>query len=153
MGLAREDIWANTQAVGEWLVRALDLPGAGDTVLELSPRVSGDTGFQAARRVGDAGRVLITDFAPAMVAVARRRAAELDITNAEFRVLDAERMDLATDSVDDVVCRWGYMLMIDRRRRLRRDAPGAAAGVGGWPSRCLPLPSTTRGLRSSVASW
>ena len=131
--LAREDIWANTQAVGEWLVRALDLR-PGDTVLELAAGL-GDTGFQAARRVGDAGHVLITDFAPAMVAAARRRAAELDITNAEFRVLDAERMDLATDSVDDVVCRWGYMLMIDRsaafaetRRVLR---PGWAAGLLG----------------------
>ena len=122
---AREDIWANTQAVGEWLVRALD-PQPGDTVLELAAGL-GDTGFQAARRVGESGHVLITDFAPAMVAAARRRAAELDITNAEFRVLDAERMDLATDSVDGVVCRWGYMLMIDpgaafaeTRRVLRR---------------------------------
>jgi ubiquinone/menaquinone biosynthesis C-methylase UbiE len=113
--LAREDIWANTQAVGEWLVRALDLR-PGDTVLELAAGL-GDTGFQAARRVGASGNVLITDFAPAMVAAARRRAAELDITNAEFRVLDAEHMDLATDSVDGAVCRWGYMLMID---------PGAA---------------------------
>jgi SAM-dependent methyltransferase len=48
-----------------------------------------------------------------MVAAARRRGAELGVANAEFQVLDAERMDLATDSVDGVLCRWGYMLMID----------------------------------------
>src|SRR5215213_25543 len=35
------------------------------------------------------------------------------VKNAEFRTLDAERMDLETDSVDGVLCRWGYMLMIE----------------------------------------
>ena len=74
----------------------------------------GDTGLLAARRVGESGRVLITDFAAAMVDAARRRAAELGVTNAEFRELDAERMDLAAGSVDGVVCRWGYMLMADQ---------------------------------------
>ena len=69
--------------------------------------------------VGESGRVLVTDFAAAMVDAARRRAAELGVTNAEFRELDAERMDLAAGSVDGVVCRWGYMLMAD---------PGAALG-------------------------
>ena len=37
----------------------------------------------------------------------------MGVHNAEFRVLDAERMDLETDSVDGVLCRWGYMLMSD----------------------------------------
>ena len=69
------------------------------------------------RLVGETGRVLITDFASGMVAAARRRAVELGIRNAEFRVLDATHMDLATDSVDGVICRWGYMLMVN---------PGAA---------------------------
>ncbi len=132
--LARERIWADSQAVGEWLVGALD-PQPGDTVLELAAGV-GDTGLLAAQRIGAAGQVLITDFAPAMVAAARRRAAELGITNVEFRVLDAERMDLATDSVDGVICRWGYMLMIDpgaafaETRRVLR--PGGRLAFSVW---------------------
>ena len=81
-------------------------------MLELAAGV-GDTGFMAARLVGETGRVIITDFAPEMVAAARRRVEESGIRNVEFRVLDAERMDLETDSVDGVLCRWGYMLMID----------------------------------------
>src|SRR5688500_1655433 len=93
----REQIWQESRSVGEWLVARLD-PQPGETVLELAAGV-GDTGFAAARLVGETGNVLITDFAPEMVAAARRRATELDVTNAEFRVLDAERMDLPTGSV------------------------------------------------------
>jgi SAM-dependent methyltransferase len=48
-----------------------------------------------------------------MVAVAARHAHGLGVENAEFRVLDAERIELADDAVDGVLCRWGYMLMAD----------------------------------------
>ena len=54
-----------------------------------------------------------TDFAPEMVGVAGRRAAELGLANVETRILDAEKMDLDDDSVDGVICRWGFMLMED----------------------------------------
>ncbi|MFN2543204.1 MAG: class I SAM-dependent methyltransferase [Actinomycetota bacterium] len=94
-----------------WLVDELDTQ-PGQTILELAAG-PGDTGFAAARRIGDDGRLISTDLAPAMVEVARRRAAEVGVTNAEFRVLDAERNDLGTDSVDGVICRWGYSLMLD----------------------------------------
>jgi ubiquinone/menaquinone biosynthesis C-methylase UbiE len=53
------------------MVRRLD-PQPGDTILELAAGLS-DTGFMAARLVGETGRVIITDFASEMVAAARRR--------------------------------------------------------------------------------
>jgi ubiquinone/menaquinone biosynthesis C-methylase UbiE len=107
----REELWNTSRQVSEWMIRRLD-PQPGDTVLELAAGLA-DTGLMAARLVGETGRVIITDFAPEMVAVARRRAQEMGVRNAQFRVLDAERMDLETDSVDGVLCRWGYMLMVD----------------------------------------
>ena len=107
----REDIWKASRQITEWMVRKLD-PQPGDTVLELGAGL-GDTGLMAARLVGRSGRVIVTDFTPEMVAAARRRAEELGVQNAEFRVIDAERMNLETDSVDGVLCRWAYMLMID----------------------------------------
>jgi SAM-dependent methyltransferase len=119
------------------MVRRLD-PRPGDTVLELAAGL-GDTGLMAARLVGEAGRVIVTDFTPEMVAAARRRADELGVHNAEFRVLDAERMDLETDSVDGVLCRWGYMLMIDpaaafaETRRVLR--PGGRLAFSVWAAR------------------
>lgn len=107
----RERVWDDSHRVGEWLVDALD-PQPGETVLELAAGV-GDTGFAAARRLGAEGRLISTDFSQPMVDAARRRSDELGVSNAEFRTLDAERMDLDDASIDGVLCRWGYMLMAD----------------------------------------
>ena len=106
----REELWKASRPVSEWMLRKLD-PRPGDTVLELAAGLA-DTGLMAARLVGESGLVIVTDFTPEMVAAARRRAEQLGVRNAEFRVLDAERMDLRTDSADGVLCRWAYMLMI-----------------------------------------
>ena len=133
----REELWKISRPVSEWMIRRLD-PQPGDTVLELAAGL-GDTGFMAARLVGESGRVIITDFAPEMVTGARRRAEEIGIKNTEFGVLDAERMDLETDSVDGVLCRWAYMLTTDpaaafaETRRVLR--PGGKLAFSVWASR------------------
>src|ERR687885_2998335 len=135
----REGIWESTRPVSEWMIRKLD-PQPGDTILELAAGL-GDTGLRAARLVGESGRVIITDFAPEMIAAARRRAEELGVENAEFRMLDAERMELETDSVDGVLCRLGYMLMIDpaaafaETRRVLRPGGRLAFSVWAAPER------------------
>jgi SAM-dependent methyltransferase len=101
-------------------------PAEGQTILELAAG-TGVVGFAAAPLVGPSGRVIVSDFAEGMVEVARRRAADLGLTNVECRVLDAERLDLPDEAVDGVLCRWGYMLMpapaaalAETRRVLRR---------------------------------
>jgi SAM-dependent methyltransferase len=133
----REELWKISRPVSEWMIRRLD-PQPGDTVLELAAGL-GDTGFMAARLVGESGRVIITDFAPEMVTGARRRAEEIGVKNAQFGVLDAERMDLETDSVDGVLCRWAYMLTTDpaaafaETRRVLR--PGGKLAFSVWASR------------------
>ncbi len=88
----------------------------GDTVLDLAAG-TGLVGLAAARAVAPDGRVIVSDFSPAMIEAATRHAAALGLENVDFRVLDAERLDLPTDTVDVALCRWGYMLMGD---------PGAA---------------------------
>ncbi|MDP8972084.1 MAG: methyltransferase domain-containing protein [Actinomycetota bacterium] len=133
----REGLWESSREVSEWMIRRLD-PQPRDTVLELAAGL-GDTGVEAARLVGESGRVIITDFAPEMVAAARRRAEEVGVENTQFRTLDAERMDLESDSVDGVLCRWGYMLMIDpaaafaETRRVLR--PGGRLAFSVWAAR------------------
>jgi SAM-dependent methyltransferase len=133
----RETLWKASRPISEWLVRRLD-PQPGNTVLELAAGL-GDTALMAARLVGESGRVIITDFAPEMVTAARQRAQELGVKNAEFRLLDAERMDLDTDSVDGVLCRWAYMLMTDpvtafaETRRVLR--PGGRLAFSVWAGR------------------
>jgi SAM-dependent methyltransferase len=48
-----------------------------------------------------------------MVNAAKRRAHELGLANVEFHQMDAEQIELADDSVDGVLCAFGYMLMPD----------------------------------------
>jgi SAM-dependent methyltransferase len=122
----RADVEAVAAPVREWMLRELHLR-PGDTVLELAAGV-GETGFEAAAIVGESGRLITTDFSPRMLEAARRRGAELGVANVDYRVMDAERIELADDSVDGVLCRFGYMLMADpaaalgeTRRVLRSD--------------------------------
>ena len=113
----REVLWETTRPVSEWLVDRLS-PHPGQTILELAAG-AGETGFLAAGRLGDQGRLISSDFAPDMIQAARRVADELGITNAEFRIIDAERLELDDASVDGAICRFGYMLMADPARALR----------------------------------
>jgi SAM-dependent methyltransferase len=135
----RDYIWESSRAVGEWMVRELD-PKPGDTVLELGAG-PGDTGFAAAAVLGEQGRLISTDFSPDMVEVARRRGAELGHRNVDHRVIDAERIELETESVDGVLCRFGYMLMANpaaalaETRRVLRPGGRLALAVWGPPER------------------
>src|SRR5688572_19934316 len=91
-GRMRQMVWEVTGSVGEDMVTGLD-PKPGDTVLELAAG-TGDTGFLAAAAISDEGKLISTDFSPAMVEEARTNAERLGVENVEFRVLDAEKMDL-----------------------------------------------------------
>jgi SAM-dependent methyltransferase len=130
----RGEIERVTRPVSEWMVQALD-PQPGDVVLELAAG-PGDTGFIAAALLGERGRLISSDFSPEMVEVARRRAAELGLANVEHRVIDAEEIALEDDSVDGVLCRFGFMLMPDpeaavkETRRVLR--PGGRLALAVW---------------------
>lgn len=112
----RESLLADSRPIHEWLVQHLD-PSDGDRVLEIAAG-PGDTGFLAATRLGK-GRLVSTDLAPGMVDAARKRGAELGIQNVDYRVLDAQAMDLQDASFDGIICRWGFMLMPDPAAALR----------------------------------
>ena len=112
----REAMMAASRPIHEWIVEHAELR-PGMRVLEIAAG-PGDTGFLAAKRL-DGGRLLSTDLSPSMVETARNRGAELGITNADYRVLDAQAMDLADESFDAVLCRWGFMLMPDPLASLR----------------------------------
>jgi ubiquinone/menaquinone biosynthesis C-methylase UbiE len=114
----RDSIFASSRPVHEWLVNHLE-PKDGQQVLEIGAG-AGDTGFLAAPRLGG-GKLVSTDLAPKMVEAARRRGAELGIQNAEYRVLDAQAMDLPDESFDAVLSRWGFMLMPDPAAAFRES--------------------------------
>ena len=125
---------AAVMPVSVWMVEAIR-PQPGQTVLELAAG-PGITGFLAAELVQPGGQLISTDFAEPMLEVARQRAARLGLDNVEFRVVDAESIDLDTASVDAVLCRWGYMLVADpgaafsETRRVLR--PGGRVALSAW---------------------
>jgi SAM-dependent methyltransferase len=135
----REWLMEILRSVNAWLLEKAD-PQPGQTFLEIAAG-TGDLGFEVAERVGRDGRVISTDFAPEMVDVARRQREARGVTNVDFRVMDAEHMDLDDDSVDGVVCRYGYMLMADpdaalaETRRVLRPGGPLAFAVWGMPDR------------------
>jgi SAM-dependent methyltransferase len=130
----RELAWRWTGPVSEWLVDRLD-PQPGQTVLELAAG-TGETGFLAARRLGAEGRLISSDFSSEMVRAAERVGRQLGVENAEFRVLDAERLDLEDASVDGILCRWSYMLMGEPTRALHESRrvlrPGGRVAFSTW---------------------
>jgi SAM-dependent methyltransferase len=135
----RERVFESQRHVSEWLIDQID-PQPGQTILELGAG-PGETGFLAAERLGDRGRLISTDLGPGMVDAARRGAEARGLTNVECRVMDAQEIDLADDSVDGVLCRFGVMLMPEptravagARRVLRPERPLAYA-VWGPPDR------------------
>ena len=133
----RGEVETVAKPVREWILREL-APQPGETVLELAAGV-GETGFEAAAAIGEGGRLICTDIAPSMLDAARRRGAELGVRNVEYRVVDAERMDLEAGSVDAVICRYGLMLMPDaatavaETRRVLRAGGRLVAAVWGAP--------------------
>lgn len=137
----REWILEDTRFIYDWLLDQAD-PQPGETVLEIACG-TGDLGLMAAERVGDEGRVIVTDFSPEMLEAARRNAERQGAGNVEHRVLDAERMDLEDGSVDKVLSRWSYMLMADpgqalkETRRVLRDGGANCFAVWQTPDRNL----------------
>jgi ubiquinone/menaquinone biosynthesis C-methylase UbiE len=135
----RDNVFERHRRVSEWLVDQI-APQPGDVVLELAAG-PGETGFLAAERIRSAGRLLSTDITPGMVDAARRGAAARGLSNVECRVIDAQYIDLPSDSVDAVLCRFALMLMPEPERalgevgRVLRTGGRLAYAVFGRPAR------------------
>lgn len=127
-------VWSVSSAVGERLVELL-APLPGETILELAAG-PGDTGFATAPRLGSAGKLISTDVSPEMVEAAKARGHELGLTNVDYRVVDAQAIDLPEASVDGVLCRWGYMLVPDPARAFAETfrvlRPGGRVSFSVW---------------------
>ncbi|HYA35011.1 MAG TPA: class I SAM-dependent methyltransferase [Candidatus Binataceae bacterium] len=119
---------AGAQPIADRLVHLARI-GEGSRVLDIATG-TGEPAVTAARAVGPSGRVLATDQSPEMIAVAKRRAASLGLKNVEYRVVDAEALELGETGFDAVLCRWGLMFVAD----LNSTVAGIAKLLrkGGW---------------------
>lgn len=130
----RQVMQAAAEPVSQWMVDAID-PQPGHRVLELAAG-PGDTGLLAAELIEPGGTLISSDHVEEMVDLARSRAAELGITNVEFRTIDAEWIDLPTAHLDGVLARWVYMLLADAATALRETRrvlrPGGRLALAAW---------------------
>jgi ubiquinone/menaquinone biosynthesis C-methylase UbiE len=91
--------------------------------------------FEAARRVGPAGRVTGVDLSGGMLDVARR----MPGGNVNFLRMDARKLDLPAASVDAVLCGLGLMYVPDPlaavTEMLRVLRPGGRVALAVWGRR------------------
>lgn len=113
----------------------LTRPRPGERVLDLASGPGG-VGLAAAELVAPGGEVVLSDVAPEMTAIARRRAEARGLTNVQARELDLEQIDEPDASYDVVLCREGIMLVPDPARAAREIArvlrPGGRVGLAVW---------------------
>ena len=96
---------------------ALGEPRPGEAVLDLGCGAGFDS-ILAARRVGPAGKVVGVDFAAAMVEKARRNAAAVGVTNAEFRQGEADALPVESGWADLVISNGVFNLCVDKPKVL-----------------------------------
>jgi SAM-dependent methyltransferase len=117
---------------------ALTVPKPGERVLELACGPGG-TAMAAAPLVAPDGRVVASDVASEMTAIAAARAAERGLNNVDARVLDLEAIDEPDASFDVALCRDGIMLVPDPARAAgeihRVLRPGGRASIVVWGPR------------------
>jgi ubiquinone/menaquinone biosynthesis C-methylase UbiE len=121
--------------------RAALLPGT--QVLDVATG-TGWAALAAAQHVGPTGRVLGVDLAPELLERARQKVTAAGLTHVEFRVGDAERLDLADQSFDVVLCASALFFVPDMLAALREWhrvlKPGGQVGFSGFgPTYLHPL--------------
>ncbi len=103
----------------------LDIAGGG-----------GEPTISVALHVGGEGRVTAADLAAEMQQGAKRRAANLGLTNIDFHECDMEKLPFANNNFDAVTCRMGIMFAPNRAaaavEAFRVLKPGARVAYLVW---------------------
>jgi len=152
--------WDSSEAAAQWQCvaaerarffgpvteRMLDLAHLriGGRVLDIGAG-AGDQALAAARRVGPTGSVLATDISATMLETAAMSARKERLSNVDTHVMDAQMLDLTSDSFDAAISRFALMLVpdIDKalgeiRRVLRRGGRFAAIVFENCPYLSIP---------------
>ena len=130
------------QVCARRLVELTALP-PGAQVLDIATG-TGWAAIAAAQHVGPTGRVLGVDLAPELLERARQKVTAAGLTQVEFRVGDAERLDLADQRFDVVLCASALFFVPDMLAALREWhrvlQPGGQVGFSGFgPTYLQPL--------------
>jgi arsenite methyltransferase len=136
------DMLRFVQICARRLVDLAALP-PGAQVLDVATG-TGWAAMAAAQHVGRTGRVLGVDLAPELLERARQKVAAAGLTHVEFREGDAQRLDLADQCFDVVLCASALFFIPDMLAALREWhrvlKPGGQVGFSGFgPTFLQPL--------------
>ncbi len=90
----------------------------GEIVLDLGSGAGLDV-FEAAKRVGESGRVIGVDMTPEMLQKAEENAVKLGMTNVEFRKGDIENLPIEDGMIDIIISNCVINLAPDKSRVFR----------------------------------
>jgi ubiquinone/menaquinone biosynthesis C-methylase UbiE len=97
---------------------------------------AGGSALPAAELVGSKGKVIGVDVAQALLELARRRAAQRNLTNIEFELGDMLALRFPGESFDAVVCVFGIFFVPDMEMAVRElwrcVRPGGQLAVTTW---------------------
>jgi len=115
------------------IIRMLD-PKDKDAVLDVAAG-TGEPGLTIASKL-KGGKVVITDLAQDMLAIAKENAARRGIHNIETRACDVCEMPFADHTFDAVSCRFGFMFFPDTLLAAKEMArvlkPGGRVAAAVW---------------------
>ena len=124
------------EPLGDWAMSKL-APRPGERVLDIGCG-TGQTTLQLAACVGAEGSVLGVDISRPMLEIARRRAAEAHLPQAQFLEADAQTHRFESGALDAVFSRFGVMFFADPRAafvNIRRALkPGGRLAFICWRS-------------------
>lgn len=126
------------QPMGDAIVDHLN-PRNGEVVLDVAAG-TGEPGLTIAARLRG-GRVVVTDLADDMLAIARENAARRGIRNIETRTCDVSELPFADNYFDAISCRFGFMFFPDMTMaaaemyRVLKPGGKIAAAVWGGPEK------------------
>ncbi|MDP2709046.1 MAG: arsenite methyltransferase [bacterium] len=87
----------------------------GDVVLDLGSGAGFDC-FLAAKKVGEAGRVIGVDLTQEMITRAKENAEKYNCNNVEFRLGDIEELPVKSDSIDVIISNCVINLAADKSK-------------------------------------
>jgi ubiquinone/menaquinone biosynthesis C-methylase UbiE len=125
--------------IGQRTVERMSLK-AGACVLDACCG-SGASAIPAAKAIGLHGRLLGVDLAENLLRLARGKASQLGLSNAEFRLQDIEELDPSDETFDAVICVFGIFFVPDMaagvRSLWRVLRPGGQLAITTWGPRFL----------------
>lgn len=119
--------------MGDEIIRQLNLNDS-DVVLDVAAG-TGEPGLSIASKL-KSGKVIITDLAEDMLAIARENAAKRGIRNIETRVCDVCELPFADNTFDKISCRFGFMffpdMLLAAKEMVRVLKPGGRIATSVW---------------------